>query len=387
MLPDTRSRLADLAGAWKRGGMALVLMEGTVPDLTPSPYAFGDFSWIPQCLVETVGWGTDQHLRLSAPDDKFAALAALFRSQAEGLSSARSLKGGFPFPGVDEALLINDAGETKSMATRLGSGAVGLLLPSFPRKINAVRRLLTEVLPVLGSSTLFPARDDPNWAEKDQYQLSEVDRIRTARRRTTREHEQRLGELEEEEAAARGRQAPFVSLLELGHEELRQAVIEVFRWLEFEDVVDADAERQKMGQNRREDIWLRDPGYEGIIEVTHGRGGARERDLADLTKYWRLRIREIEAEGGRASDLRGLLVASQHTGQEPALRQPLYDDNPAMLELAEVQGFGLLSTWDLFRLVQRVDAEEISKADARRIITTGIGIISGDAVPPERSDS
>jgi hypothetical protein len=104
-------------------------------------------------------------------------------------------------------------------------------------------------------------------------------------------------------------------------------------------------------------------------------------DFGDLLKYRYRRAQEMSQEGGEAMALRGLLISNHHSGREPERRPKPYEGNSDILGQAKEMDIGLLSTYDLFLLVQRVDAGELSKEHARELIKQA-GIIDGNTTPP-----
>jgi hypothetical protein len=353
--------LSGFEPAFERGALVVCLLEERIHRGTADSLA--RFGWLAGSKATTGGLSQDTYLRLTPQAERIPPLSKLLTDHADQLAGARVIKnmaGAVPW-------LVNDAEDWKAAFELRGSGGF-LYLPFFRRKTTAIRRLLREVLPAI-SPKLFPPRVE-TWSEKDEYQFFGVLEVRARRAELERAHAERLAGLEREESAAKAEQRPFVELLEADSHDLRKVVHRVLTWLEFEEVVDEDARREAAGiKQREEDLQLRDGDFFAVVEVTSGRGNAREKDFLDLQKY---RYRRQQDPGRDDIDplaIRGLLVMNQHTAMEPAARPDLYEGNPNDYpqEAVELE-VELLSTWELFRIVRGVAAATLTREQARELI-------------------
>jgi hypothetical protein len=175
--------------------------------------------------------------------------------------------------------------------------------------------------------------------------------------------------LKPEEAKAVAEQASFTALLTATGEDLRQAVLHALNWLGFEDVTDADAVRETQGKGKHEDIQLKDGDYFALVEVTSGKGNAKEAPFQDLQKYIKWRQKDPGRDDIEPFEIRGLLVMNQHSEMDPAQRPDRYEGNENnYVEHAAALDVGLLSSYEFFKLIQAVQAGRLDKAAARELI-------------------
>jgi hypothetical protein len=115
------------------------------------------------------------------------------------------------------------------------------------------------------------------------------------------------------------------------------------------DVQDADAAAGAAGQAGplREDLRIMDAAVPVLVEVKGITGMPREASSPQVTKYLTPRMREWDR-----TDIRGLAIIN-HQRHLPGLdREHEHVFQADVVASAGDQGFGLLTTWDLFRLVR-----------------------------------
>jgi hypothetical protein len=350
--------LAPFASAYARGGQVLCLS-----DLRPLPHpALGRFDWVPKSDIYSSTLVFDQHLRLTQDcNEKFPELATLFQDYRDELKAPMVLGYSRAWP-----LLENDARQVKALYEPIEQGGV-LFLPHVERQTAFVRRLLREVLPRL-SPALFPPRDD-EWLDADEYQSAAALAARRKIREADEAHQRKRQELMIEEEAARTQHAPILAILTSESHDLRLAIKQALESLEFEEVVDVDMVRAEEGISPEEDLQVKDGDYFAVVEVTGGKGNARERDFQDLLKYQHRRMKDPGRTDIDPLQIQGLLIMNQHMTLEPLRRPRLFESNEHDYpKQAEEMGVTLLSTWDLFQILRAVDDGQLSKTDARLMI-------------------
>jgi hypothetical protein len=353
--------------SFNRGGSIVCLMEGerVVEGLLATTHSF---AWLPGSQASSRRSSNDTAFRLpeacpaGLEEEAFLQLTKLFEANEGRIGALRQLLSVAP-------LLLNDAGEAKAGWEKVSAGGI-LFLPSFKYKTTTLRRLLREVLPKQ-VPPLFPPRSSLDWQDDSRYQFTAVMAVRERRRATEEAHRDAMEHLGEEEAVAKQAQTPFLAMLTESGDDLRDPVRTALEWLEFDEVIDEDDRRERAGEHtKEEDFQIREGDYFAVVEVTSGKGGARERDFEDTLKY----IRRRQEHPGRSdidpARILGLLVMNQHTGlhRGPAERPGLYEGNEGYQRLASSAGIGLLSTFELFLLLRLVDAGELTKAAARQLI-------------------
>jgi hypothetical protein len=319
--------------------------------------------FLPGATTHSPGASVDKHPKITKECVQyFPDLARLFQDNAADLKQHRSLVSVRP----SYALLRNEADEVKALFEPIDDGGI-FFLPRFDRKVIAVRRLLRDVLPKM-SPELFPERVD-DWLAKDEYQSSTVVAVRRSIDELKKEYESSLVQLRGKEEAARREHTSMLDLLTAESHDLRRPVKDALELLGF-DVRDMDVINSEAGRNPEEDLQIKRDGYFAVVEVTSGKGNAREKDLQDLLKYQRRRAKEPGREDVEGLDVSGLLVMNQYVLQEPMKRPRLYEGNEQSQALARDMDITVMSTWDLFQLVRSVEEGRVSKEDARRSVET-----------------
>lgn len=354
--------------ALKRGAVLILLLEGKTLPVDGKKGRGSLFSWLPvdevpfgrtgkRTGLHTIDIARDEFLKLAPDMEGPNDLTELLTSQVQQVTSLRTLT-------KCEPLLVNESGGIKAGFLTLEAGGLVLLLPYFHRKPAALHRLLNSILPA-SNSELFPVRTK-DWPEKDAYQMPVVRRLRDERRRLQAEHEKRLVVLEGEEADAVEQQQPFTSLLKAHGEDLPPVVQSALDFLGFE-VTDHDAEQRAKNGRYEEDLQVKDGDYFAVVEVTSSRGNAKDKDFTDLLKYRGWRAKDPGRDDVDATNISGMLIVNQMHQVEPAKRQPLYASSSDVdwAQEAVDHDVTLVSSWEFFKLVRAVEAEELTKDAAR----------------------
>lgn len=224
------------------------------------------------------------------------------------------------------------------------------VFPRVERRAELVTELVDRVLPVL-VPRLFPHAEGTRWTRRPEYDLPRIDILNDEIIKIEKEARARVRELEEEIETERAQHAFLPELLTATGTDLVQAVIRALKAIGFNDVqdVDADAEAARDAGLRREDVRIMDAAVPVLVEVKGITGMPREADSLQVAKYLTPRMREW----GR-TDIRGLAIVN-HQRHLPALeRDHEHVFQADVVSTAEQQGFSLLTTWDLFRLVRGV---------------------------------
>jgi hypothetical protein len=178
-------------------------------------------------------------------------------------------------------------------------------------------------------------------------------------------------------------QSGWNELLTSGGDTLKRAMqraFELFGWscVDVDDYWSThDASRQK-----EEDLWIAE-GFDPhpskphvtLIEVkSNERGSANERDCSQLIKY--LNRRKSEFKNG---DLQGLL-AINHSLLTPAKERPTAFTETVIRD-AKNDDVRLVTTWDIFQLVQRLLAGTTTKNEIRGLFSAS-RVVTAPAVAP-----
>ncbi|MCK4548157.1 MAG: hypothetical protein KAW17_12030 [Candidatus Eisenbacteria sp.] len=221
-----------------------------------------------------------------------------------------------------------------------------LLLPQMPQ----VHRILVELVGKWCSSWkpfLFPYADATQWIQRPEYDLPKVQelhrQIESIERAAADQVQNLKDKIEEERAAHRHWQTLLTGT---GHD-LKQAVILALQNLGFEKVTDVDKDAEQRGEGRalREDIRIHDRAPVLIVDVKGLQGHPSDDDARQAEKHATLR----RAEWSNV-EVRGLTIIN-HQRQQPPRNRDAKAFRDEIVKYAEEAGLGLMTTWDLFRLL------------------------------------
>jgi hypothetical protein len=221
-----------------------------------------------------------------------------------------------------------------------------VLLPQVADQGATLRVLLEDVLPALVPK-LFPESQKFAWRHQDPYELPEVVRLQAEIEAVRAAAAAQESELQTQADEVRARDGWLHDLLTETGEKLVDAVEQAMRELGLQDVrkVDDEAEQKETGR-RREDIQVHGQSPIMLVEVKGLTGVPKEADTLQVAKYLVPRMQAWER-----TDVRGLSVVNHQRGLPPLERNNEHTFQDDVLENAEHQSFGVMTTFDLFRLV------------------------------------
>jgi hypothetical protein len=216
------------------------------------------------------------------------------------------------------------------------------IFPQIKDKSRFLTRFLKDVLPKL-SPHLFPDAKG-SWVHRPEYELSEVlkleDQIQQAKRQ--------IVAWEEVIKKEKTEKSYLYELISGTGNPLGSAVKKTLEVLGFQSVIDVDEEMEKAGDKgrKREDLQIHDDSPALLVEVK-GINWITDDEALAVQKYVAPRQKEWERK-----DIQGLAIIN-HQRNLPALERenktPFRED---ILINAQKQGFGLLTTVDLWRLTR-----------------------------------
>ena len=222
------------------------------------------------------------------------------------------------------------------------------ILPQVEHRADLVAELIDRVLPRL-APRLFPHAEGSRWTRRPEYDLPRVTALKDEITRIEEATRRHMRGLEEQIEAEREQHGFLHDLLTATGDDLVQAVIKALQAIGFNEVQDVDADAGAGGQagSLREDVRIMDAGVPVLVEVKGITGMPKEASLLQVAKYLIPRMRDWDR-----SDIHGLAVVN-HQRNLPGLdREHEHVFQADVLSNAQHQGFGLLTTWDLFRLVR-----------------------------------
>jgi hypothetical protein len=222
------------------------------------------------------------------------------------------------------------------------------IFPQLQDKPHFLARFFKEVLPGVAPH-LFPHVEGAKWVQRPEYELPKILELTDEIRRIQEEARQQVTDLEQ---AIEEERIKLGYLHDLLTETGRLLVIAVKKTLEtlgFTSVIDVDEEMEQQGDTgpKREDLQIRDASPVVLVEVKGIAGLPRDAEALQVWKYLAPRMKEWDR-----TDVVGLAIVN-HQRHLPALDRenntPFRED---LITNAEEQGFGLLTTLDLFRLAR-----------------------------------
>jgi len=245
------------------------------------------------------------------------------------------------FPGIAR----NKHGEVTAFATDFATGMRILVVPQLVDKVEFVRRLITEFLP-RKCPEFFPEFGSKTWVHAPEYELPEVLELARQSRLARDEYDQQIRVIDQKIGAEQEKNGWMHRLLTESGDELVSAVREALRVLGFSDVKDVDSERDTQGQTRREDLQILDASPAIIVDVKGLNGVPKDSDIQQPGKHAMMRMNEW-----KSTDVNSLFIVNQERNIPPLARsdEPF---RPEMVTHSEDVKTGLLTTWDLYRMVR-----------------------------------
>ncbi|MBW4501383.1 MAG: hypothetical protein KME57_17930 [Scytonema hyalinum WJT4-NPBG1] len=221
------------------------------------------------------------------------------------------------------------------------------IFPQLQDKSRFIVEFLNDFLPDL-SPHLFPNVEGGRWVERSEYELPQVLEFKKKIQQIEEEVKTKVAKLEEAIEKEQSENAYLYDLIRENSTLLVSAVNKALEVLGFQSVIDVDKEMEKAGDTRpkREDLQIKDGSPILLVEVK-GISGLPMNESLQALKYLAPRMKEWNR-----TDIQALSIINHQRNIPPLDREnenPFREDN---LINAQEHGFGLLTTWDLFRLTR-----------------------------------
>ncbi|MBK8024313.1 MAG: hypothetical protein IPK19_23495 [Chloroflexi bacterium] len=220
-----------------------------------------------------------------------------------------------------------------------------LLLPHPKQKGAMLRELLEDYLPQVRPD-LFPYLDHVHWIDQSEYQPHQVRTLQAKILQVEEQARQAVSQLLQQIADFRADAKYLADLIVETDKALVHAVKQALEVVGFKDVVDYDKELQDRGATEmREDLHIRDRLPTILVEIKGVKGTSSESQALQVGKYLFPRAKELGT-----TELRGLSIINHQRHLPPLERrqQPFSEDIQVN---AAKQHLGLLTTWNLYKLV------------------------------------
>lgn len=260
-----------------------------------------------------------------------------------------TLRPGYKVKDSWHTLANNKFGEAVA-GTVVGSDGNPLLLvlPQMPSihniLIELIERWCAEWRP-----ELFPFHEGANWVHRPEYEIPGILELQQHMSKVENDAQKRLAELKQEIEDLRNKNKDWYTLLNGTGDELVAAVIRSLTELGFKDVVDVDREIKTGGDSAllREDIQVLDADPALIIDVKGVSGHPEDAEATQAEKHALMRSREFEGKVKPLTIINHQRNIPPHDRDQQAYRAEIIDN-------AKQTGLGLMTTWDLFKLLRNV---------------------------------
>jgi len=249
----------------------------------------------------------------------------------------------------------------KPLATdKFGNSVAGTFMPNdefggwifvFPQIENKsafLLEFLIDILPEL-KPELFPYSENKNWIERNEYQPISVQKLNKHIEEIETETKHNIEKINEEIQKTKQHIEYQNKLLTDDDDSLVKAVKTSLEILGFDSVIDVDEELAKQGitTNKAEDLQILDESMSILTEVKGIIGLPKDDDALQVLKHIPIRMREWNK-----TNVKGLSIIN-HQKAVPALERENHKVfRDLILETASEQHLGLMTTFDLYRLIR-----------------------------------
>jgi hypothetical protein len=246
-------------------------------------------------------------------------------------------------------LLRNKYGHTVGamIGAKNGRGLV-LILPQFKDKAAVLLDLFRNVLPNI-SPHLFPHFEGGQWIKRPEYEHPVVAEKSARQRGILQKADAEVAAIEETIRADRERLGFLHRILTATGDDLVAAIKRSLEFAGCPEVVDVD-ELIEGGANLQEDLRVPEQLRVLLLEVKGLAGFPREANTLQIAKFMLRRQREW-----RDKDVRGLCLINHQRHLPAAERDHDRVFTDAQVADATNLEFGLMTTWDLYRLLRGME--------------------------------
>ena len=221
-----------------------------------------------------------------------------------------------------------------------------IVVPQLNDKVIFLTNLFANVLPELAPH-LFPDIVRGKWTHQPEYELPRVLELREAQTDVERRAQAEVAALEVELEKERAANGWLHDLLTGTDAALVEAAKKALAALGFKNVVDIDAERDKEGKSRREDLQIQDRSPTLVADVKGIAALPSDEDALQADKHAAIRMREQ-----KRTDIEGLSITNHQRHLPPLERENAMPFRQELLDAAEERSLGLITAWDLYPLVR-----------------------------------
>lgn len=242
-------------------------------------------------------------------------------------------------------IALNKFGETVGLVHSEDKGTI-IVLPQISNKRQFLLKLLGELLPEV-MPEFFPNLEEGRWVHRIEYELPKVIEFEAQKTEVEKKAKAEIDALAQEVTKERDLLGWMHDLLTGTDQTLVEAVKKALHVLGFQKVADVDAERDKAGKSRREDLQIHDQKPVLIVDIKGVGGLPGDAEALQADKHATIRMREWNI-----TDVVPLSIINHQRHLPPLDRNNEMPFRQEILDHAEESKLGLITTWDLFRLVR-----------------------------------
>lgn len=295
--------------------------------------------------LDDIKVSSDHGYEMQVTEDN-SSLTKLLSEHLDGGQFFCTLKGGVKnYKNTWVTNAKNKFGNAVAISNCLDDEGTIIVLPQIAKRIEFLRKLFSHVLPEI-SPGLFPHITKRSWVHHPDYELKEILTLQDEQNKVEEKAKTAIESLQEKIDIKRLEDNWIHDLLTSTGDDLVDAVIKALSELGFNNVVDVDKERDSKGESRREDLQLLDDGQILVVDIKGINNFPSDEDALQADKHAVIRIREL-----KRVDITGLSIINHQRHLPPLSRENLMPFRQELIEAASERKLGLMTTWDLYRLL------------------------------------
>lgn len=272
-------------------------------------------------------------------------LARLVSEHLEGSTFSCTLEGGYRENNPWVKIAENKFGRAVALYRCGKNGGSVIVLPQLVDIPSFLVQLFTNILPLIAPS-LFPHIEQGKWTQQPDYELRRIKELKAKQIEVAQRAKDEISVLESELENERTTNGWIHDLLTGTGDQLVRAVTKALVELGFENIKDVDEERDREGKNRREDLQIQDQSPLLIIDIKGIGSYPCDDDALQAGKHAMIRMRELSR-----TDINGLSIINHQRHLPPLDRENAMPFRQELIDAAMEQSLGLMTAWDLYRLV------------------------------------
>ncbi|NCD14564.1 MAG: hypothetical protein EOL92_04950 [Bacteroidia bacterium] len=291
--------------------------------------------------------------------DSTSSLGRLVGKYLDGSIFTCTMNGSYRDSNPWHPIAVNKFNQVVALCRCRGKAGSVIVLPQLKDKEGFLLELFESVLPEL-SPHLFPCIEEGKWVHTAEYELPRVVELQADKEVVIARANAEIQSVEKQIEVERASNGWLHHLLTGTDAQLVEAVKCALSELGFTRVCDVDEERDREGKSRREDLQIDDQRPTLVVDVKGIGGFPADEDALQADKHASIRMREWNR-----TDVRGLSIINHQRYLPPLDRQNNMPFRQELLDAAEVCELGLMTTWDLFRLVRNLRKNGWSAEDVK----------------------